>query len=83
MTARQPETVKIGAVALVNLNRAARLYGMTGAELARRSVEMYLDIRRDARFYRAVEMLKGRKLSTVLSELLALWVEGEIKLKGD
>jgi len=83
LTAKPPETVKIGAGALSNLNRSARLYGGSAAEMARRAIEMYLDIRRDARFYRAVEMLNGRKLSTVLVALLALWVEGEIKLRGD
>jgi hypothetical protein len=83
MTKKQPEAVKIGAASLANLNRSARLYGGSAAEMARRGIEMYLDIRRDARFYRAVEMLNGRKLSTVLVELLALWVEGKVELKGD
>jgi hypothetical protein len=83
MTKKQPEAVKIGAAPLANLNRSARLYGGSAAEMARRAIEMYLDIRRAAVFYRAVEMLNGRKLSTVLVELLALWVEGEVKLKGD
>lgn len=79
----QPEAVKIGAAALGSLNRSARLYGMTTAEITRRAIEMYLDIRRAAVFYRAVEMLNGRKLATVLIELMSLWVEGEVKLKGD
>ena len=83
LTAKPPETVKIGADALSNLNRSARLYGGSAAEMARREIEMYLDIRRDTRFYRVAEMLNGRKLSTVLVELLALWVEGKVKLKGD
>jgi len=83
LAAKPPETVKIGAQALANLNRSARLYGGSAAEMARRAIEMYLDIRRDAKFYRVVEMLNGRRLSAVLVELLALWVEGEVKLKGD
>ena len=83
MATKPPETVKIGAAALANLNRSARLYGGSAAEMARRAIEMYLDIRRAVVFYRAAEMLNGRKLSVVLVELLALWVEGKVKLAGD
>lgn len=79
----QQESVKIGTGAYQKLSRFAELYGMSCAEITRRALDMYLEIRKAPEFWRVVEKLNGRKLSTVIIELLVLWVEGDVKLNGD
>lgn len=80
---RQPDSVKIGAISLASLKQFCRLYAGTEAEIARRALDLYIEIRRATIFYRVAEMLNGRKLSVVIIELLTMWVEGKVKLSGD
>jgi hypothetical protein len=77
------EQVKIGAEYHDIATRNAKRIGMGTAEYARRAIDLYGAVTRHPAFWMMVEILNGRKLAEVMTQLLVMWVEGKVTLPGD